>query len=240
MKNFLAFCFVTLLMVGNSGFAQQNNPFLEKEFSEKISKEIHIRYLIHLPDGYDSLKRSLPLLLYLHGGLGRGNDFKKLYWYPVPKMILENKFPDSFIVLIPQCPEGKYWPELTDELLTIINEVIEKYSIDTTRIYGMGYSMGGNGMAYFAYMNPDKFSAIALMSGKYNTWWISRLKKVPAWFFHGVKDTHVNVSEADNMVDEYIKADDEVIYTRNPDGEHRPPTEEQHLDVLRWFLEHSK
>jgi len=155
-------------------------------------------------------------------------------------MILENKFPDSLIAVIPQCPEGKYWPELTDELSCLINEITTHYHVDTTRIYGIGYSMGGNGIAYFAYAHPKIFAAIAAMSGKYNTWWLSRLKKVPAWFFHGVKDSLVNVRESDEMVEEYKKIGIEVKYSRDPEGMHRPPTEAQHQELFQWLLQQSK
>jgi predicted peptidase len=223
-------------------FAQQNSPFAEDDISKKITKEISLRYLIYVPEGYDSRKQAWPLLLYLHGGLGRGNDFKKLYWYPVPKMILEGAFPKSFIVVMPQCPEDKIWAELTDALSELINEITKRYKIDTSRIYGIGYSMGGNGIAYLAYTNPKIFAAIAPMSGFYYTWWVTRLKEIPAWFFHGAKDSIANVDEADKMVEGYRKVavPTEVKYSRDPEGIHCPPSEEQHLELLQWLLKHSK
>lgn len=221
-------------------FDQQNSPFSKNVLSKKITKEISLRYLIHLPDGYEGSEQHFPLLLYLHGGIGRGNDFQKLYWYPILKMILEKEFPNSFIAVIPQCPEGKIWTELTDALTELIHETTLRYKIDITRIYGIGYSMGGNGIAYMAYTNPEIFAAIAAMSGKYNTWWISRLKRVPVWFFHGAKDTLVSVRESDEMVEYYKKNGAEVKYSRNPEGIHCPPTLEQHLEVLQWLSEHSK
>jgi len=246
-KIMFVFCLLTIGSNGlfsqqreQRGFEQQNSPFSENELAKKITKEISLRYLIHLPDGYEGSEQHFPLLLYLHGGIGRGADFQKLYWYPIPKMILEKEFPNSFIAVIPQCPAGKYWPELTDELSSLINEITTHYKADTTHIYGIGYSMGGNGIAYLAYTHPEVFAAIAPMSGKYNTWWVSRLKKVPAWFFHGAKDTLVSVRESDEIVEAYQKNKAEVKYSRDPEGTHRPPTEEQHLELLQWFLEHSK
>ena len=237
---FLKLIIVIVFLFAFNCFAQQNEPFIENILSKKITKEISIRYLIHLPKNYDSSLGNLPLLIYLHGGLGRGNDFQKLYWYPIPKMIRENKFPDSFVVLIPQCPEGKYWPELTDELRSLINEIKEKYNIDTSRIYGMGYSMGGNGIVEFAFRNPHMFAAIAAMSGYYFNLWVSRIKDIPIWFFHGAKDNRIELKEADEIVEEYKKFGVDVKYTRDPEGGHNPPTIEQHLEVLQWLLTHSK
>lgn len=236
----MTFYFVLLLFLGKTGIAQQKNPFIENRLPETITKNISLRYLVHLPNQSGGMHHPLPLLLYLHGGMGRGNDFKKLYWYPVPKMILENTFPDSFVVVIPQCPEGKNWIEYTDALSELIHQTIKYYSIDTSRIYGIGYSMGGNGIAYLAYMHPELFSAIAAMSGFYYTTWASRLKDIPSWFFHGAKDTILNIDESDKIVEELRKFQANVKYTREPEGIHSPPAVEQHLEVLQWFLEHSK
>ncbi|MFH1196470.1 MAG: alpha/beta hydrolase-fold protein [bacterium] len=233
-------CFVLVLILNQAGTAQQKNPFLENELSKNITKEVSIRYMLHLPERYDSLRHHLPLLLYLHGGMGRGNDFQKLSWYPIPKMILENSFPDSFVVIIPQCSEGKDWTEYTDTLKELLSKIINDYSIDTTRIYGIGYSMGGNGIAHFAYMNPEIFAAFAPMSGFYNTSWASRLKQIPVWFFHGAKDSTLQIDDADKLVEALKQLNAEVKYTRDSEGEHSPPTAEQHLQVLQWFLQHSK
>jgi predicted peptidase len=63
--------------------------------------------------------------------------------------------------------------------------------------------MGGNGIAYLAFANPDLFAAISPMSGYYSTWWVRRLKKIPTWFFHGDADSTVPVFEADRMVEEF-------------------------------------
>ena len=48
-------------------------------------------------------------------------------------------------------------------------------------------------MLALAYYAPDIFAAIAPMSGMSNTWWASKIKHIPSWFFHGVKDDHVSI-----------------------------------------------
>jgi predicted peptidase len=229
-----------LVLDGESSFSQESQPFQESVLSKTITRQLSLRYLIHVPKKYGTRNSAYPLLLYLHGGLGRGNDFQKLSWYPIPKMIRENSFPDSFIVVIPQCPEGQMWTEQLDALLSLIEETAKRYSIDTTRIYGMGYSMGANGIGYLAYVRPKIFSAIALMSGVYNPWWVTRLRNVPAWYFHGAKDTCVSVNQSDRMVEEYRKEGMMARYSRDPEGGHRPPSTEAHREVLDWLLQFSK
>jgi len=221
--------------------AQDTRLFIEETYSEKMSCDISMRYLIHFPDGYDDFSKKWPLLLYLHGGMGRGNDFKKLHWYPVPRMILEQKYELPFIVLIPQCPEGKMWSNM--ELISVVEllrNTIESYKVDENRIYAVGYSMGGNGVLALAYYASDVFAAIAPMSGMSNTWWASKIKDIPSWFFHGAKDDHVPVHESDEMVDALKKEGAEVKYTRHDERKHSPPMEKEHIELFDWLLKHKK
>ena len=221
--------------------AQDSRPFLEKTLSKKISYDISVRHLICLPKSYSDSPKKWPLLLYLHGGMGRGSDFKKLHWYPVPRMILEKKYEPPFIVLIPQCPEGKMWSDMVlIEVMELLKATIESYEVDTARVYAVGYSMGGNGVLALANFVPDMFAAIAPMSGMSNTWWASQIKDIPSWFFHGAKDDRVPVSESDEMVDALKKAGADVTYTRNDERTHSPPSEEEHLELFAWLLKHTK
>jgi len=220
---------------------QDNKPFLEKTFSKKICCDISVRHLIFLPEGYNDSQKKWPLLLYLHGGMGRGNDFKMLYWYPVPKMILKKKYKLPFIVLIPQCPKGKMWSDM--ELIKVaelIKHTIESYKVDSTRVYAVGYSMGGNGVLALANYASDLFAAIAPMSGMSNTWWASKIKDIPAWFFHGAKDNRVPVRESDEMVDALKKEEAEVKYSCDNERAHSPPSEKEHLELFEWLLKHKK
>lgn len=221
--------------------AQDSKPFLEKTFSKKIGYDISVRHLIYLPKGYDDSQEKWPLLLYLHGGMGRGSDFKKLHWYPVSRMIIEKKYDLQFVVLIPQCPEGKMWSDM--ELVGVVEllkNTIESFKVDATRIYAVGYSMGGNGVLALANCASDMFAAIAPMSGMSNTWWASKIKDIPSWFFHGAKDNRVPVRESDEMVAALKKEGAKVKYTRNNERAHSPPTEKEHLELFDWLLKHKR
>jgi predicted peptidase len=236
------FVIVLSIFLNLATYAQESKPFLEKTFSKKIEYNISVRHLIFLPDEYSNSQEKWPLLLYLHGGMGRGNDFKNLHWYPVPRMILEGKYKPPFIVLVPQCPEGKLWSDM--ELIKVaelLKHIVESYRLDETRIYAVGYSMGGNGVLALARYIPDVFAAIAPMSGMSNVWWASYIKDIPVWFFHGVKDDRVPVRESDEMVDALKKEGaKEVKYSRDEERKHSPPTEEEHFLLFEWLLKHEK
>jgi predicted peptidase len=207
-------------------------------FEKEIQRAVHIQYLLYVPAAYGLLHRQWPLILYLHGGMGRGDDIERVMWYPVPRMLVENDtFP--FIVVTPQCPSGEMWTD-TDALIALLDEVMTEYSVDSNRVYLVGYSMGGHGAWYLAYKYPDRFAAVAPMSGMTNVWWASRVKGIPVWAFHGAQDTLVPVSETEEMVKILEKEGATARVSIDPERGHSPPSQREHEELFQWFLEQSR
>ncbi len=207
-------------------------------FEKEIQRRVRMPYLLYLPAAYGSLDGSWPLILYLHGGMGRGDDIERVMWYPVPKMLIENDtFP--FIVVTPQCPAGEMWTD-TEALIALLDEIVSEYSVDPNRVYLMGYSMGGHGAWYLAYKHPDRFAAVAPMSGMTNVWWASRIKDMPVWAFHGAQDTLVPVSETKDMVRALEREGGNVRVRIDPERGHCPPSQKEHEEIFQWFLEQSR
>jgi predicted peptidase len=211
----------------------------ESTFETTIQRPVKLRYLVYLPTGYEKSKASWPLILYLHGAAGRGDDYKKMLWYPILKMISEGKDDLPFIVIAPQCPAAQNWTD-TEALVALLEETCKRYRVDRERVYLMGYSLGGCGAWYLAYKNPEWFAAIAPMSGTGDTAWVPQLKAIPAWVFHGAKDKKVPPQDSEVMVAALKKAGAEVKFSLDPNRDHRPPTEAEHLELFKWFLEHRK
>jgi hypothetical protein len=107
-------------------------------------KDVHYHYLSYLPKDYSA-------------------DLNKLYASGIPDQIYRGReFP--FIIISPQCPEHIRWS--TDNWFeNFIKEVTAKYRIDKNRVYLTGVSLGGSGTWYIAIKYPDKFAAIAPISG---------------------------------------------------------------------------
>ncbi|MBI5020830.1 MAG: prolyl oligopeptidase family serine peptidase [Ignavibacteriales bacterium] len=167
-------------------------------------KNVRYHYLSYTPKDYntDTLKR-LPLIIYLHGGSRRGTDLKKLYADGIPDQIYRGReFP--FIIIVPQCPEHIRWS--TDNWFeNLYKEVTDKYRIDTNRVYLTGFSLGGAGTWYIAAKYPDKFAAIAPMSGftshiDYIDNNIDKLNNIPIWAFHGKIDNVVPFEETERVI----------------------------------------
>ncbi len=194
-------------------------------------------YLLYRPPGYDRSSEAWPLLVYLHGARGLGTDPRVLFKYPIPRLVEAGRHPVPFLVLVPQCPPGRSWTE-AEGLLPLIDEIATEYRVDPERIYLAGQSMGAEGVWHAAYRSPDRFAAIAPMSGEASPLWAERLVNTPVWVFHGVLDPLVPVSFSDQMVEELERQGaDRVRYTRAPDRHHQPPTEAELVELLDWFLE---
>lgn len=213
------------------GFAAVDHPV-------SLTRTVKLRYLLHLPGGYRTDARRWPVLLYLHGGMGRGTDFGKMAWYP-PIAMASDGAPLPFVLVAPQCPEGETWSD-PEVLIAVLDEVIATHRVDPDRVYLAGYSMGGEGAWFLAYTHPERFAAVAPMSGPGNPWWSGRLARVPVWAFHGVKDTRVPVTETKAMVAAIGEAGGVVEVSLDPERGHAPPSRAEHQALWEWFLKHRR
>jgi predicted peptidase len=122
----------------------------------------------------------------------------------------------------------------------LLDEVLKNYAVDPRRVYLTGHSMGGRGTWYLAYEHPERFAAIAPMSGLFlSTAWTSRLKHMPIWAFHGEKDDIAPISETAELVKALKDAGNtEVRFTALPARDHFILDEYENQELYSWFLEH--
>ncbi|NUY79998.1 prolyl oligopeptidase family serine peptidase [Flavobacterium sp. MAH-1] len=224
-KSLLALCFLFALSV----FAQQT--------SEKFVLET--KYLLYLPDGYDSDKnRNWPLMIFLHGSGESGDDLNKVKVNGPPKLIDQGKkFP--MIVVSPQAPQAEgFKPDIIRKML---NDLKSKYRIDTDRIYLTGLSMGGYGTWKIAQEFPEEFAAIAPVCGGGDPSMNYRLRHIPVWCFHGAKDDVVLPSESQVMIDSLEKYSKDVKFTLYPEANHNSWDATYSNDsVYDWMLSQTK
>src|SRR5260221_3001378 len=195
------------------------------EFVGTVTSHVQMRYLLFTPKAYENAGgKKWPLIVYLHGGSRRGKDVEQLRdpGFGLPAIVDRNEsFP--FVVLSPQCPEGEYW------------------TVDASRVYLTGHSMGGFGTWYLAYKHPEKFAAIAPMSASLViTAWASRLKEMPIWAFHGEKDNLVPVSDTQDLIDRLRALGNEVRFTVLPNRDHYILDAYENQELYSWFLQHAK
>ena len=158
----------------------------------------------------------LPLVVYLHGSggqgddnerqLGLGNIFGTRVW-----LLPENQKAHPCYVLVPQSNRGwvRYDPEKLKKnvyemipgtgqgvslALEVIDEVRRQFSIDESRIYVVGQSLGGAGTWNMIAGRPGFFAAAVPLCGSVSKDDGTASIGTPLWNFHGDSDQTVPVS----------------------------------------------
>jgi predicted peptidase len=182
-------------------------------------------YRLFVPLGYDA-NRKYPLLLWLHGGTGRGSD-------NVKQLTKENQLGTHFwitsnaqakftaFVLVPQCPSGENWaePELNQPgkalqlTLEALAKVEKQFPIDPDRVYIAGQSMGGLGVWSLLQMYPEKWAAAIVMSAYDNFTDVAAITRVPLWVFQGDGDESVPVTMVRGMMRQLKRAHANLRYS---------------------------
>jgi predicted peptidase len=236
-------CFGIMICIGygvamgaKMGKSGEQSP---QAFSKKITKKVECKYLLYLPADYEKdAKKKWPLIMFLHGAGERGNNLKLVAKHGPPKMIAQGKS-FEFIIVSPQCPNDIWWPEQTDVLINLLDEIEKKYRVDTERVYLTGLSMGGFGTWTLAARYPQRFAAIAPICGGGERYAGYRLKNVPIWAFHGAKDNVVPVEKSKEMVEAVRKAGGDAKLTVYPDADHDSWTQTyNNPELYEWFLSH--
>lgn len=232
---------ILIIMQINSFSQEQLNKLIPQSFNKKATIEVKLNYLLYLPENYKSSNQKFPLVIFLHGSGERGNDLEKVKMHGPPKLVEKgHKFP--FILLSPQCPEGKRWTHFLLELSLLIEEVQKTYSIDDKRIYLTGLSMGGQGTWALAMYQPEKFAAISPICGWSDTFEACKLKDLPTWVFHGAKDNVVPIEQSEKIVQALKKCgSNKIRFTVYPDATHDSWTETyNNPEFYQWLLSNKK
>jgi predicted peptidase len=200
--------------------------FRKKEYVNK--KGERLPYRLFVPLGYDST-RKYPLLLWLHGGDGRGSDNvrqlnggNQLGTHFFAGKEVQLKFP--MFVLLPQCPSGDNWsdPDLNqptkwlEMTMAALADVRKEFSIDPDRLYLAGQSMGGLGVWSTLQAYPGMWAGAVVLCAYDNFTDVKVLAQTPIWVFQGKDDDTVPVLLVQGMMKQLRKARANVRYTEYP------------------------
>ena len=184
----------------------------------------------------------LPLVVYLHGSgglgddnekqLGLGNIFGTRVW-----LLPENQKRFPCFVLAPQTDSGwarydlsqqdggpaKVLPGLGEgsrRALELIDSLLQELPIDERRIYVTGQSMGGAGVWNMIAHRPKLFAAASICCGSVSTEDGAGAIDLPLWNFHGDADQTVPVAVSRNRIAARKKAGGHPIATEYPGVDH--------------------
>jgi predicted peptidase len=229
----------TLLLAAGGATALAQRPTgatqQERELQRTITREHTGRYLLFLPADYDPA-RQWPLLLFLHGAGERGDDLERVGIHGPPRLVEERPQDFPFIVVSPQVADDLIWS--TRLLDALLEEVTETYAVDEDRIYVTGLSMGGYGTWHLAMEFPQRFAAIAPISGGGTVTGACTLRHLPIWVFHGAQDEIVPASRSEELVERLRRCGGNVRFTLYPDAGHDAWTRTyENPELYRWFLQ---
>jgi predicted peptidase len=206
-----------------------------------MAQVVQLNCLLYLPPGYsDDSAECWPLLLFLHGAAGRGDNLELVKQDGIPYN-LENGRELPFIVVSPQCPADSHWTLHTAALNALISNVVAQHRVDENRVYVTGISLGGAGTWMLAGAYPERFAAIAPLSARIVPLPLPRLKNLPIWAFHGEADDVIPVSEAQRTVDALQAIGSSAKLTVFPGvGHHLWPLVYNNSELFSWFLNHQR
>jgi predicted peptidase len=225
----LALC-AALLALAPPARGTIRDGFLERIY--KNEQGATMPYRLFVPPGYDA-KKKYPLVLWLHGSAGRGNDnllqisggnTLGSHVWTTPEN--QSKYPA--FVLAPQCPADVFWATRGDPdhdsaqealVLEILAALEKEFSIDAKRLYISGQSMGGEGTWDLILRHPDIFAAAIPLcgfrfdGGPFNA---KVVTKVPIWAFQGLADEVVPAAEYRAVIEAVRAAGGKPQYTEYP------------------------
>lgn len=240
-----------LAWVSLNAKTQQPNPadgFLARNYHSAGGETM--QYRLFVPPGYSAAKK-YPIVLWLHGANGRGSDnllqisggnFLGTHVWAAAE--IQDK--DPVFVLVPQVEDTKTWsrphvntgvPVSLRLALEILNTIEKEYSIDQSREYVAGQSMGGEGVWAALAMAHGRFAgAIALCSDGFDDQ-VTPDAKVPVWIFQGDADPIVSVERARKWVAALREAGGSPKYTEVPGVGHNVwDTAFANPDAAIWLL----
>ena len=211
-------------------------------FETTVCRDVRLKYLLFLPNEYETSEQKWPLVLFLHGAGERGDNPEVLKVHGPTKLAAAGKqFP--FILVAPQCPKNDWWSAKTEDLAALVDHIAQTYRVDTSRLYVTGLSMGGFGTWSLITQYPDKFAAAApICGGGDDVLARFRLRTMPVWVFHGAKDLIVPLQKSEQMVNTLKQiGNPNVKFTVYPDAGHDSWTETyNNPEFYDWLLSHTK
>lgn len=196
-------------------------------------------YIAYIPE---NLSDHPALLIQLHGAGERGKggeELDRVLVHGFSKTANDANLKDCILVM-PQCPENSFWVAKIESIRKFIDQMIEKYSVDTDRIYLCGLSMGGFGTWYTAMAYPDLFAAIAPCCGGGMAWNAGTLLKIPVWAFHGLNDTCVSPNQTVEMIEALKGSNPSLKYDLYEGVGHDSWVKAFTEETLNWFLAQKK
>ena len=202
-----------------------------------------LKYWLYTPS---DPTENMPLIVYLHGGSGKGDDLELITAVDgFPKYLRDGQLGDvRAYVIIPQLPSSqKGWANGAAAVYELIQVTASKFGIDEENISLTGHSMGGTGTWNLALSYPTLFARIAPLSGSIRVQpeYIEKLKNIPVWAFVGSADTIVPPDSSMEFVAALKEAGGNAGITIFGDADHFTVPSltylDKDIDLISWLTD---
>jgi predicted peptidase len=216
-----------LFSAANVHAADTATGFLDKTVSVG---DATARYALYVPDNYDPAK-VWPLIVFLHGKGEQGDDNLKQTEVGIGRAIRMNRDWFPALVLMPQCPKGRFWDAAIPTIEAAMAQTRADYNVDDKAITLTGLSLGGYATWIWGATKTDTFAALVPICGGGSLLdlkvkmpivdekafgsiqdRVSNLRRIPIWAFHGADDNVVPAARSRIMVERVKKAGGTIRY----------------------------
>lgn len=197
-----------------------------------------------LPSPYEPAQMRYPLVVTLHGSAERGDDNAAQLRNGVRSFeTWRGRWP--CIVVSPQLPRGEnfggawYGGESDGQrrMVHLIEELRGRSSVDPSRLYGVGFSMGAIGLWDLLARRPDLFAAAVLIAGDLDLEQAAPLVHAPLWAFHGAEDEVVSPLRVRQFAERVRREGGVARYTEVPGVGHEVwRTAFGHIPAWEWLF----
>lgn len=209
------FLLISMLIMRAALWAQTDAPVVQTlpaALQQKV-QFLNPEYLVYAPSGSSNAK--LPLLIFLHGAGGVGQDIQQIKGRPSDIWRGIAKFDKGpCLIVAPQClkvAKGERGIWTVEDLNLLLAHLKATLPVDERRIYLSGISMGGYGTWAWGAHDPQHFAAIAPIVGGIGRegakavtpdfdQWAASLAKIPVYAFIGALDTTVPPDRSERMI----------------------------------------
>lgn len=226
------------------------------EFKEGklVGEDITMKYRFLSPKNYNHNKK-YPLVLILHGSGAIGSDnTKQLNALAKIWLTPENQRKYPAYIFAPQFPirSSNYHLDETRKVLTsesneyldlVLNSVDslkQNLNVDETKVYVLGFSMGGSTTMNALSKRPDLFAAGINISGISEFDKMDKLKNIPLWFVHGSLDTD-NSPKSNLQFFEEMSPKGKIFFWECKDKWHNNIVSEELINLIpKWLFKQRK
>ena len=241
----------TAVKAGKDPFAGRTGD-IRRHYRLDAANEI-LPYRTYVPTTYTGAK-AFPLIVALHGLGGTEDAFFDNYEKKLPPLAESHGYivasPLGYRVdgsygwglgAPPADPNTKRTQDFSEQdVMQVLARVRQLYTIDDTRIYLMGHSMGAIGTWKIAPKYPDIWAAIAPFSGAGVADTLEKIRTVPEIIVHGDADPTVSVSGSRMMAAKLKAMGTEFKYIEVPGGLHSDVVAPNIAAAIEFFDAHKK